>query len=40
MIDFIGNSPPETTFFLGLTTGALIGETIKKIARQRANKLS
>lgn len=40
MFEFISQSPPETTFLLGLTTGALIGETIKKIARQRAKSLT
>jgi hypothetical protein len=40
MFSFISQSPPETTLLLGLSTGALIGETVKKLARKRAERIA
>lgn len=35
MFEFISESPPETTFYLGLTTGALLSDTVKRIIKRR-----
>lgn len=35
MFSFISSTPPETALLLGLSTGALIADTVKKIVRHR-----
>ena len=38
MFEFIANSPPQTTLLLGLTTGALLSDLIKRVAAQRVKR--
>lgn len=35
MLEFISETPPESAFLLGLTTGALISKTIRSLIEQR-----
>lgn len=35
MFEFITNSPPETTLLLGLSTGALLSDTVKRVIRHK-----
>lgn len=35
MFEFVNNTPPETALLLGLTTGALLADTIERIMRHR-----
>jgi hypothetical protein len=35
MFEFVTQSPPETTFYLGLTTGALLSDTIKRAIKRK-----
>ena len=35
MFEFISNTPPETALLLGLTTGALLADTVERIMKHR-----
>ena len=38
MFDFISQTPPESALLLGLTTGALLSDLIKRVAAQRVKQ--
>jgi hypothetical protein len=38
MLEFINSTPPETALLLGLTTGALIADTVERIMKHRLRK--
>lgn len=35
MFDFVANTPPETAFLFGLTTGALVADTVERVMKHR-----
>jgi hypothetical protein len=38
MYNFLSNTPPETALLLGLTTGALIADTVERIMKHKLRK--